>query len=185
MDQEWANISVARDVAVPAGTDVRFWMWNNYEIEYDWDFGFFEISTDGGQTWAQQKVFNEAGTEITTADDYPDPNKNLQAFGGKKYGITGDTNGWRHDYVNLTPFAGQTIKLRLAYNTDAAFTPRGWHADDFELTNGGTAVWSDDVEGGENGWRAVGGTFTNTSGSGLDDQQRRAPDRPVLPGRMA
>ena len=166
MDQEWADISVARDVEVPAGSEVRFWMWNNYEIESDWDFGFVEVSTDGGGTWAQQKVFDEAGNEITTPDDYPDPNKNLATYGDKKYGITGDTPGWRHDYVDLTPYAGQTIKLRLVYNTDAAFTPRGWHADDFELVSDGTVVWSDDVEGGENGWRASGGTFTNTSGQG-------------------
>ncbi|WP_222708877.1 immune inhibitor A domain-containing protein [Nonomuraea sp. C10] len=166
MDQEWANVSVGRDIDVPAGSDVRFWMWNNYEIESDWDFGFVEVSTDGGATWAQQKVFDEAGDEITTPDDYPDPNKNLATFGDKKYGITGDTGGWRHDYVDLTSFAGQSIKLRLTYNTDAAFTPRGWHADDFELTSDGATVWSDDVEGGENGWRATGGTFTNTSGQG-------------------
>ncbi|TDC97699.1 M6 family metalloprotease domain-containing protein [Nonomuraea deserti] len=166
LDQEWANNSLTRDVPVPEGADVRFWMWNNYEIETDWDFGFVEVSTDGGATWTQQKVFDEAGNEITTPDGYPDPNKNLATFGNKKYGITGNTDGWRHDYVNLTPFAGQTIKLRLTYNTDAAFMPRGWHADDFELTNGGTSVWSDDVEGGDNGWHATGGTFTNTSGQG-------------------
>ncbi|MBT2230556.1 immune inhibitor A domain-containing protein [Nonomuraea sp. NEAU-A123] len=166
LDQEWANVHLARDVAVPAGTDLRFWMWNNYEIEQDWDFGFVEVSTDGGETWAQQKVYDEAGNEVSTPDGYPDPNKNLKTFGDKKYGLTGNTDGWRHDYVNLTAFAGKTVKLRLTYNTDAAFTPRGWHADDFQLTNGGTAVWSDDVEGGDNGWKATGGTFTNTSGQG-------------------
>ncbi|HEX4815874.1 MAG TPA: immune inhibitor A domain-containing protein [Nonomuraea sp.] len=166
LDQDWANLSLTRDVPVPAGTDVRLWMWNNYVIEQDWDFGFVEVSTDGGETWAQQKVFDEAGNEVSTPDDYPDPNKNLKAFGNKKYGLTGDSGGWRHDYVNLTPFAGQTIKLRLVFNTDAAFQERGWHVDDFELTNGGTAVWSDDVESGDNGWKPVGGTFTNTSGQG-------------------
>ncbi|MEU1387579.1 MULTISPECIES: immune inhibitor A domain-containing protein [unclassified Nonomuraea] len=167
LDQDWANQTLTRDVPVPAGSDVRFWMWNNYEIEQDWDFGFVEVSTDGGQTWTQLKVYDEAGTEVSTPDGYPDPNKNLKTFGNKKYGLTGDTGGqWRHDYVNLTPYAGQSIKLRLTYNTDAAFEPRGWHADDFSLTNGGTAVWSDDVENGDNGWKATGGTFTNTSGQG-------------------
>ncbi|TMR23609.1 M6 family metalloprotease domain-containing protein [Nonomuraea zeae] len=166
LDQEWANVTLTRDVPVPAGTDLKFWMWNNYDIEQDWDFGFVEISTDGGQTWTQQKVYDEAGTEVTTPDGYPDPYKNLKTFGNKKYGLTGATDGWRHDYVNLTPFAGQSIKLRLTYNTDAAFMPRGWHADDFQLTNGTTAVWSDDVEGGDNGWKPVGGTFTNTPGQG-------------------
>ncbi|KAB8185768.1 M6 family metalloprotease domain-containing protein [Nonomuraea phyllanthi] len=166
LDQDWANLTLTRDVEVPAGTDVRFWMWNNYVIEQDWDFGFVEVSTDGGQTWSQQKLFDEAGNEVTTPDDYPDPNKNLKTFGNKKYGLTGSSGGWRHDYANLTPFAGQTIKLRLTFNSDAAFQERGWFADDFELTNGGTAVWSDDVENGDNGWKPVGGTFTNTSGQG-------------------
>ncbi|QYC43361.1 Immune inhibitor A precursor [Nonomuraea coxensis DSM 45129] len=167
LDQEWANVSLTRDLPVPSGSDVRLWMWNNYEIEQDWDFGFVEVSTDGGQTWTQQKMFDEAGNEVTTPDGYPDPNKNLKTFGGKKYGITGDTGEqWRHDYVDLTAFAGQTVKFRLTYNTDAAYTPRGWHVDDFVLTNGGETVWSDDVEGGDNGWKATGGTFTNTSGQG-------------------
>ncbi|RSN10703.1 protease [Nonomuraea sp. WAC 01424] len=167
LDQDWANQTLTRDVPVPAGSDVRFWMWNNYEIEQDWDFGFVEVSADNGQTWTQLKVYDEAGTEVSTPDGYPDPNKNLKTFGNKKYGLTGDTGGqWRHDYVNLTPYAGQSIKLRLTYNTDAAFEPRGWHADDFSLTNGGTSVWSDDVENGDNGWKATGGTFTNTSGQG-------------------
>ena len=49
-------------------------MWNNYVIEADWDFGFVEVSTDGGTTWAEQKVFDEAGAEVSTPDGYADPN---------------------------------------------------------------------------------------------------------------
>ena len=60
-DQDWADVKLARDVAVPAGADARFWLWNNYVIEEDWDFGFVEVSTDGGATWTEQKVFDEAG----------------------------------------------------------------------------------------------------------------------------
>ncbi|GHH63909.1 protease [Streptosporangium violaceochromogenes] len=166
LDQEWADVKLGRDVQVPAGTDVRFWLWNNYEIERDWDFGFIEVSTDGGASWRQQKVYTDGGALVSTGDDYADPNKSLSKFGGKRYGLTGDTGGWRHDYVDLTPFAGTTVKLRLTYDSDAAFTPRGWHADDFALTDGARTVWSDDVEGGAGGWAASGGTFTNTHGRG-------------------
>ncbi|PZG39994.1 protease [Spongiactinospora gelatinilytica] len=178
LDQEWADVKLARDIQVPSGTDVKFWLWNNYEIEADWDYGFIEVSTDNGATWTQQKVYNEAGAEVTTPDGYPDPNKNLATFGNKKYGLTGDTDGWRHDYVNLTPFAGKTIKLRLTYNSDAAYTPRGWHADDFALTNGTETVWSDDVENGANGWLTMGGSHTNTHGAGWNQNDGfRAIDR--------
>ena len=89
-------------------------MWNNYAIEEDWDFGFVEVSTDGGATWTEQKVYNEAGTEVTTPDGYADPNGRMADFGGKKYGLTGDTDGWEHHYVDLTAFAGQTVQVRLA-----------------------------------------------------------------------
>ncbi|MEV4245453.1 immune inhibitor A domain-containing protein [Streptosporangium canum] len=174
LDQEWADAKITRDVQVPAGTDVKFWLWNNYEIEEDWDFGFVEVSVDGGATYAQQKVYTEGGALVSTDDGYPDPNKNLVKFGNKKYGLTGNTDGWRHDYVDLAPFAGKTVKLRLTYDTDAAFSPRGWHADDFSLTDGAQTVWSDDVEGGLNGWTPSGGTFTNTHGQGwvVNDGQR-------------
>jgi immune inhibitor A len=166
-DQDWADVTLTRSVDVPAGTtDARFWMWNDYTIEEDWDFGFVEVSTDGGTTWSEQKVFNEAGEEVTTPDGYSDPNGRMADFGSKKYGLTGDTGGMKHHYVNLTPFQGQTIQLRLRYATDEAFLERGWFADDFSLTSGGQTVWSDDVEGGANGWTPAVGTFTDTTGAG-------------------
>ncbi|HEX2176554.1 MAG TPA: immune inhibitor A domain-containing protein [Nocardioidaceae bacterium] len=165
-DQAWADNKIARTVDVPAGDDVRFWMWNNYVIEADWDYGFVEVSTDGGSTWEEQKVFDAAGEEVTTPDDYQDPNGRMGDFGGKKYGLEGSTEGWRHDYVDLTPYAGQTVQLRLRMATDAAFQERGWFADDFAVTADGTEVWSDDVESGANGWTEQHGTWTDTSGDG-------------------
>ncbi|WP_308170151.1 immune inhibitor A domain-containing protein [Acrocarpospora catenulata] len=165
-DQNWADSKITRTVQVPAGSDARFWMWNDYVIESDWDFGFIEVSTDGGTTWAEQKVYAEDGTLVTTDDSYSDPNGRLHDYGNKKYGLTGDTHGWRHDYVDLAPFAGTTVQLRLRYNTDAAALERGWFADDFAVTVGGATVWSDDVESGANGWTATTGTFTDSTGAG-------------------
>ena len=49
-----------------AAADAKFWMWNNYIIEEDWDFGFVEVSTDGGATWTEQKVFDETGAVVIT-----------------------------------------------------------------------------------------------------------------------
>jgi immune inhibitor A len=163
-DQDWADVKITRDVAVPAGSaDARFWMWNNYVIEDLWDYGFVEVSTDGGTTWDELVVTDEAGNVVSTNRD---DNGRLVDFGNKKNGLTGDSHGWRHDYVDLTAYAGSTVKLRLRQATDAGFLERGWFADDFSLTDGANTVWSDDVEGGANGWTAEGGTFTTTSGAG-------------------
>jgi immune inhibitor A len=135
-DQSWA--------------DVRFWMWNNYDIEALWDYGFVEVSTDGGSTWTQLEVRDEAGNVVSTNED---PNGRLHDDGGLQNGLTGSTGDeWRHDYVNLTPYAGSTIGLRLRDATDAAFEAPGWFADDFEVT--------------ADGWTSEQGTFTDTDGAG-------------------
>lgn len=164
-DQSWANVRLARTLDVPA--DAKFWMWNQYAIEENWDFGFVEASTDGGATWTQLKVYDEAGKLVSTDDGYTDPNHRLADYGNLKYGLTGATDGWRHDYVDLTAYAGKTITLRLRYATDAGFEDKGWFVDDLALTSGTTAVWTDDAEGtGTNGWTATPGTFTDSSGAG-------------------
>jgi immune inhibitor A len=164
-DQANADVRLTRDIAVPAGADTRFNLWNNYVIEADWDFGFLEVSTDGGTTWAEQKVYTGADVEVSTPDGYADPNGRMHDFGDKKYGLTGDSHGWRLDYVKLAPFAGQNIKLRLRFATDEAFQERNWFADDFSITSGGATVWSDDAET-DGDWVPVVSTFTNTTGVG-------------------
>jgi immune inhibitor A len=161
-DQDWAKNTLTRTVQVPAG-GAQFWMWNNFVIEEDWDYGFVEVSTDGGATWAEQKVYNADGSLASTSDAYADPNGRMADFGGKKYGLTGDSHGWQHQYVDLASFAGQTVQVRLLQATDAAYLDRGWFADDFSLEAGGATVWSDDVEGGANGWTATTGTYVDGS----------------------
>ncbi|MET1131957.1 MAG: immune inhibitor A domain-containing protein [Aeromicrobium sp.] len=154
-DQNWAMNSLSRTIEVPDAPDARFWMWNNYVIEQDWDFGFVEVSIDGGATWTPQKVYDESGEEVTTPDDYADPHGNLATFGNRRYGLTGTSNGWRHDYIDLSAWAGESIQVRLMQSTDAAFTERGWFADDFSVTGGGATTFTDDVESGPNGWTAT------------------------------
>lgn len=164
-DQDWADLRLGRTIAdVPA--DAKFWMWNNYVIEADWDYGFVEVSTDGGSTWSELKVYAENGTQVSTADGYADPNGRMADYGNKKYGLTGDSHGWAHQYVDLSAYAGQTVDVRLRLATDAAYQDRGWFSDDFALTSGGTTVWSDDVESGENGWETEVASFTTTTGPG-------------------
>ncbi|GAB6859159.1 immune inhibitor A domain-containing protein [Microbacterium xylanilyticum] len=164
-DQSWADATLTRTIDnVPAGA--TFSMWNNYAIEEDWDYGFVEVSADGGSTWTEQKVYDETGALVSTDDGYSDPNGRMKDFGGKKYGLTGSSDGWRHDHVDLSAYAGQNIQIRLRQATDAAFQERGWFSDDFALSAGGADVWTDDVENGDNGWTAADGTFTDTTGAG-------------------
>jgi immune inhibitor A len=165
-DQDWAKNTLTRSVDVPNADDAKFWMWNDYVIEEDWDYGFVEVSTDGGTTWSQQPVFAESGDLVSTPEDYSDPNNRMADYGGKKYGLTGSSHGWRHDYVDLSQWKGQTVQVRLLLATDAAYVDRGWFADDFSVTGGGQTTWSDDVESGANGWTPATGTFVDGSPTG-------------------
>ena len=167
-DQDWADVKLSRTLAVPAGTDAKFHFWSNYIVEEDWDFDFVEVSTDGGTTWSQQKVFHADDDSLASTDDsYPDPNGRLHDYGDLKYGLTGDSGGWVELYVDLSAYAGSTIGLRIRHATDEAFVERGAFYDDFSLVVDGTTAFSDDTEGGTNGWTSQPGTFTDTSGGGF------------------
>ncbi len=149
MGQDRADAGLTRDLVLPRAARVRLWMWNSYEMEFDRDRGFVEVSADGGATWARQRVFTGEGEEVTY-----------------DLALTGITYGWREDYVDLTAYAGKAIKLRLAYRTDGAHTERGWHVDDLRLTADGAEVWRDDVESGAGGWTASGrGRWTRNDGT--------------------
>lgn len=164
-DQDWADVRLSRTVDVPAAGDARFWMWNDFVIEADWDYGFVEVSTDGGATWGQAEVFDEAGNLVSTPDDYDDPNGRLADFGGLSHGLTGDTHGWAHHWIDLSPYAGSSVDVRLRYATDAAFLERGWFVDDLSVTADGDTVWFDDAET-DGDWTTEVDSFTESSGAG-------------------
>ena len=87
-DQDYGDQRLTRTIDVPAGSDVRFWSWDDYTIEELWDYGFIEVSTDGGSSWTQLEVKDEAGNVVSTNED---PNGRLAGFGDFKNGFTGDT----------------------------------------------------------------------------------------------
>jgi len=111
-DQDWADVKLSRTLPVPAGSNAKFRFWSNYIVEEDWEFDFVEVSTDGGATWTQQKIYNADGTLASTDDSYSDPNGRLHDYGDLKYGLTGSSGGWKELYVDLSSFTGKTIGLR-------------------------------------------------------------------------
>ncbi|GAA4067880.1 immune inhibitor A domain-containing protein [Nonomuraea soli] len=135
--QDWAEATLTRQISVPAQAP-RLWMWNNYEIDFGRDHGYVEVSADSGKSWTRQRVFDSEGEEVTY-----------------DLALTGQSFDWQHHYVDLAPYAGRTVRVRLVYVTDGADTQRGWHVDDFSVTSGQSTVWSDDVESGSS-WTPAG-----------------------------
>ncbi len=92
-----------------------------YDIEQYWDFGFVQVSTDGGHTWTS--LANEY-----TISDY-DPNAHPKVIENLP-GLTGSTDGdWVPMSFDLSAYAGQNILVAFRYVTDWATTEAGWFID--------------------------------------------------------
>jgi hypothetical protein len=79
--------------------------WHKYQIETGWDFGYVELSTDGGQSWPYR---------LAT--------------------VTG-ISPWKREQIDLTPFAGQiNVKIRFRLVTDKDVNNYdGWTIDDVSI----------------------------------------------------
>ena len=105
-----------------------------WSFEADYDYGYVEVSTDGGSTWV--KLADMDGTFV---DD-----------GMGNLGLNGEGTGALR--FNLAPYAGEQVVVRLHYTSDVGVQWAGWWADDFTLTDGATTIFADDVESGTDGW---------------------------------
>jgi bacillopeptidase F (M6 metalloprotease family) len=117
-------------VALPAMSSLDFKSY--YDIESGWDYGYVQVSTDGGGSWASL-----AGSITTTT------NPNGRNLGN---GITGASAGWADAHFDLSAYAGQTVKIRFNYVTDAYVYGEGWFIDVVSLGPAGAPLFSDDVE---------------------------------------
>ena len=76
--------------------------------------------------------------------------------------VTG-TFGWTQKTWDLSAFAGTSIQFRFRYSADGGVNQAGSFLDDLAVNVNGAAVFTDTVEGGDNGWTASG--FTRMTGS--------------------
>ena len=65
-------------------------------------------------------------------------------------GLNGENTGTLR--FDLGAYAGKTITLRLHYTSDVGVQWAGWWADDFQLYDGATQLFYDNVEAGTDGW---------------------------------
>ncbi len=153
----WSNVgdlldnTLAHGFSLAGATAPIFSFSSYWSIEEGWDYGYFEVSTDGGATWA---ILPDMDGFLTDTN----PNGNNQGWG-----LTGEGQGVLR--FDLSAYAGMDIQLRLRYSSDMAVQWKGWWADDFALKDGDTSLFSDDVEAGGDGWTATGWTLVPLSQS--------------------
>lgn len=104
------TLRMERPIHVDAATDTLTFK-VNYNVEASYDYGYVDVSTDGGSMWTPV-----AGNITTNAN----PSGN-----NRGNGINGSSGGWVNAIFPLTGFLGQDIQLRFTYTTDGAVTGTG------------------------------------------------------------
>jgi hypothetical protein len=124
-------------IVLPAGSLLEFKTF--YDIERDWDYGYVEISTNGGASWTRLP-----GNITTNTNPYG------QNLGN---GITGSSGGrWVDGRFDLSAYAGQTVRIRFSYLADYYVYGQGWMLDVISVGPAGSPVFYDDVETPNSAW---------------------------------
>ncbi|HEV7349709.1 M36 family metallopeptidase [Telluribacter sp.] len=103
-----------------------FSFWHYLGTEYGYDGGVIEISTDNGTTWL------DLGPYIYQFGYNLKLNCCYSYLEGRNV-YSGYTNDFYQTLVDLTPFAGQTIRLRFLFEEDQYEAGYGWNVDDLSL----------------------------------------------------
>jgi hypothetical protein len=118
-------------ITLPADSALDFMTF--YDIEQGWDYGYVQVSTDGGSSWT-----NLVGNITTTSNPY---GLNLGN------GVTGATGGqWIPAHFDLSGYGGQTVMIRFSYQADFYVYGNGWMLDVISVGPEGAPVFYDDVE---------------------------------------
>ncbi|MCC6190686.1 MAG: immune inhibitor A [Anaerolineales bacterium] len=141
---DYRDESIARAFTVGAGEDITVTANLAYDIEEDWDYLYWEISSTVTGGWTPVQVYSDS-VDITTNTD---PNGNN--FAGN--GITGASDGWITATAPVTAaqLGAGPVSFRFRYQTDAAVQEEGVYLDNILITGSaaGTLV-SDDAESGD------------------------------------
>ncbi len=111
-----------------------------YSIEEEWDYGYLQVSGDGGRHW---DILETAHTSAA--------NPIGAAFGP---GYTGKSRGWIEEKVDLSSYAGQEILIRFQYVTDDALNDHGLCLRQIALPEAG-------ISAGVDGWQPHGFILTD------------------------
>jgi hypothetical protein len=158
------------------GDAVTFEWDQRYAMERGYDYGYVDVSTNGGASWTTVKTFTNGG--VTGAGQPRNWNHSTQG----------------HITLNMNTYAGHALDLRFRFESDDAYSSEdepdnaqhsvedgAWQLDNFKWKVNGSSVWYDDCESpGSNGW--VHDDIAATGQTGIVFQRVYNPDPLRPPG---
>lgn len=94
-----------------------------WEIEADYDYCQFQVSTDGGNNWIGQcGNYTVPGSNV---------NGTVQPTGDPVY--EGFQTSWVLEEISLSDYIGQSIKVRFQLESDGGLREDGFYFDDFTI----------------------------------------------------
>jgi M6 family metalloprotease-like protein/uncharacterized repeat protein (TIGR01451 family) len=152
------DIALPELASVPDGTNVTLTFKSKWDIEWDFDYGFTLVTTDGGTNY----------TSLPSANNYTTPNalnpNNAACLQQYDNGLTGTSGSYRdgtfaadrnaaspiyrdspflEDEYDLSDYAGQSnVVLRFSYYTDPGLDRPGWFIDDLKVSAGANTIFS-------------------------------------------
>jgi len=103
-----------------------------YDLEVFWDYGFVQVSTDGGQTWTS------LANDYTTFDYDPAAHPDIVANLPGLTDYNPDWSDWTTMDFDLSAYGGMNVMIGFRYMTDWATTYGGWWLN--STTVSGTAL---------------------------------------------
>ncbi len=122
-DESLTTLTHPFDLSGVERATLTYWTW--YDIEPGYDHVTVEVSTDDGEQWQ------------------------IRSYTGQ----SGAPPGWIWEEIDLSPYAGREILVRVAYLTDEAISGQGFVIDDIAIPEIG---YADDEETKTGGWEATG-----------------------------
>jgi hypothetical protein len=113
-------------------SDPTLTMVTAYGLETLWDYGFVQVSTDGGTTWTS------LANAYTTTDYDPSAHPDIVANLPGLTDYNPDWDDWTTMTFDLTAYSGMNVMIGFRYMTDWATTYEGWWIN--SATVSGTAL---------------------------------------------
>jgi immune inhibitor A len=145
--------SMTRQFDLTGAADPTLTFKARYNIEEGFDYLYVRASLDG-QKWTALDGTINGQPFIRDGANPPRP-----AIGGST------DNQWVDVSVPLDAYAGQNVYLQFYYRTDGGYSAGGFFADNIQVVDGSTVLFSDDAEGTPP-WTLRGFTTVGTSSTG-------------------